>query len=266
MIPSSHIIKKTAKSQLKNHWISSILVAVVFLLVVCFFWILFGFMMPFFVSNKNPEIVSVIFSAAYSILFFCAVMPLFQGVLRWYWFLGLEKKLSISEIFYYFSEGGLFFKSLFLYVTLLGRVVLVALVSLVPAAVVRLLPVALGHFFQTIEANGMLFYFASVVLMVVGLAVALVVVMKYFAAPLMLVINEELVPEEALKIAVDLHLSRGSCLFFVVSFVGWMVLSLVGVPLIYALPYFLMSYTVAVRFAVTNHRYDMSRWGLPPLI
>lgn len=269
MIPSAHVIKRTAKSQLRNHWVSAMVVSVVFMLAISFFSVLLGLITNFF-SEVYKEAVALrtIVSAAYCITTLATVIPLFHGMLRWFWYLGLEKRLSLGNLFYYFSEWKLYLKSLLFYISLLGRVLMLAVLCILPAAVLRIIPevLTLEELISDSHTFDMLIYFASVALLVVGLAVAFIFSMKYFTAPLLAVIAEEKEAEELLEIARELKLSKGSCVVFIASFLGWIALSYLGLILLYTLPYFLMSYAVAVRFAVTNHRYEMSRWGLPPLI
>lgn len=267
MIPSAHVIKRTAKSQLKNNWVPAIVVAVLFMLVVNFFGVLLGLMISFFYgAHKLIMLLRIAISVIYGITVFSVVIPLFHGMLRWFWYLGLEKKLPLGTLFYYFSEGRLYIKCLSFYILLLGKMLMVTALCLLPSALLRILPEVLKYFIENVDSYGMLFYFASVALLILGLAVALVLSMKYFAAPVLAIIGEEKEIEEILTISRELQLSKGSCVVFIASFLGWIAISYLGVPLLYTLPYFFTSYVVAVRFAVVNHRYDASRWGLPPLI
>ena len=240
-------------------------VAVVFMLVICFFWMLSGFLVTFLLSGqKSMTPFKIAVSGVYCILTFATLVPLFHGILRWFWYLGIDKKLPVGEVFYIFSDLKVYAKSLYFYLLLIGKSVMLFVVSLLPAAALRILPELLGE--RLPDGYGTLIYFASNLLLVVGIVVAILLSLKYFLAPVIFLINEELAPEDAIVISADMKLSKSSCVGFYMSFLGWAVLSLLGLPLLYTLPYYLMSYVVAVRFAVTNHRYDMARWGLPPLI
>ena len=267
MIPSAHVIKRTAKSQLKNNWVPSIVVAVLFMLALNFFGVLLSFMFFFFNGvHKVVMLLRIAIAVVYGITAFSVVIPLFHGMLRWFWYLGLEKKRPLGDLFYYFSEGKLYIKSLHFYVMLLGKILMLTVLCILPSAVVRMLPEFFARFADGADSYGTLFNFASVVLLVLGFAVAFVLSMQYFSAPVLAIISEEMEIDDVLTVSRELRLSKGSCVTFIASFLGWIALSYLGVPLLYTLPYFLVSYVVAVRFAVTNHRYDMSRWGLPPLI
>lgn len=267
MIPSAHVIKRTAKSQLKNNWVSAIVVAVLFMLAVNFFGVLLSLMVYFFYgAHKVVMLLRIAVSVIYGITVFSVIIPLFHGMLRWFWYLGLEKKLPLGDLFYYFSEGRLYIKSLSFYMLLLGKVLMLTVLCILPAVVVRMLPEILERFVFDVDSYGMLFYFTSIVLLILGFAVAFVLSMQYFSAPVLAIIGEEKETDEILAVSRELRLSRGSCVALIASFLGWIALSYLGLPLLYTLPYFLVSYVVAVRFAITNHRYDMSRWGLPPLI
>jgi len=266
VIPSAKVIKNTARSQLRKHWVAAMIVAVLFLISLFFFFMLFGFMSGFFASGKGVDVFLIVFVALYGFCLLCTLFPLFQGVLRWYWFLGLDKKLPVSEIFYFFSDRGLHLRSTLLGTALLCRTVITALVCIAPALLLRFLPELMQKILPELEFSEATLNTLSYNLMIGGLVLALILLMKYFTAPAILVINAELNPDDVLRISRELSLSKGSLFVFIASFIPWILLSFLGITLAYTLPYFFMSYAVAVRFAVTNHRYDAARWGAPPLI
>ncbi len=267
MLPSSQIIKKTAKNQLKSSWVASMVVAVILMLTVYFAAIFLSLMYSLLVTGyKAHAIVGIIVSVCYTVVVFFTVFPLLQGALRWFWFLGLEKQLSVGEIFYYYSDSRLFLKSIFFYIVFFLRCIVTVILCALPSGVIRFLPELATEFFPKIESYNALLQRVSDILLVLGLAAALVVLMKYFTAPMLISINEDFAPEEALSVSKQLGVSRKSGLVFIASFIGWILLSFLGITLIYTIPYFIMSYAVAVRFAITNHRYEMSKWGAPPLV
>ena len=129
MLPSSKVIKNTARKQLKNNWTQAIIAASVLLLVVILaaVWgsmvlaLLSGIRMVNGLFSSAAWFLATAFGATISL---SIIIPLMQGVVRWFWFLGLEKELPLSEAFYYFSEWSLFSKSLILGLRFLGRVIL----------------------------------------------------------------------------------------------------------------------------------------------
>jgi uncharacterized membrane protein len=53
--------------------------------------------------------------------------------------------------------------------------------------------------------------------------------------------------------------SSGAFASLILSFFGWFLLSLFGIPLVYTLPYFLISYVVHCRFAIVNYNLNLEQ-------
>ncbi len=263
MFPSSEKVKSTAKTQLKNNWVSAILVAVIFILMLYFAVILFEIIYSLLVGNGRSSVMGMtmcVFCTAVSLI---VVFPLYQGVLRWFWFLGLNKPLPLGELFYYFSSRELFLKTMRLHILLTARCIITATLCSVPSFFLKVFPF---REFGMPDSILSLIEKVSVVLLLIGLGVSVVILFKYFIAPMLLTVNEDAQPEEIVVIAKQLSLSVKTCLRFILSFVGWILLSFLGIPLVYTVPYFFMSYAVFVRFSVTNHRCRMAELGVPPMI
>lgn len=267
MLPSSQIIKRTAKNQLKNSWISSMAVSVILMLTVCFQSVFVSFMYSLLASNHKIRIyVGAAVSLFNVVILFALLLPLLQGVLRWFWFQGLEKPLPTGGIFYYFSCGKLFVRSLHFWIALFWKSLVKVALCLLPSAAVRFIPTLIRELSPETESFENLFLGIANGLLMVGLVAALILLMRYFLAPMLLVVDEEAEPTTILRISGELDVSPQNCLTFLASFIGWFFVSALGIPLIYTLPYFFMSYAVFVRFGVTNQRFRMAEWGLPPLI
>ena len=94
-------------------------------------------------------------------------------------------------------------------------------------------------------------------------SLALVFVMlKYYLAPFVFVSNDSIDPAEAVNMSTIISKRTGADFFgLVLSFAGWIVLSFLVAPLVFTLPYFIASYCVHCRFAVTAYNRDVDRFN-----
>jgi len=88
----------------------------------------------------------------------------------------------------------------------------------------------------------------------VAVAVLVAIMFKYYLAPFLVVADEEMDVYEALHKSTVL--SRATVMDFIIlilSFLGWIILSVTVIPLIFIIPYFMVSYLVHSRFSVANY-------------
>ncbi len=265
MLPSSKVIKNTARKQLKNNWTQAIIAVSVLLLAVILaaVWgsmalaLLSGIKMVNGLFSSAAWFLATAFGTTISL---SIIIPLMQGVVRWFWFLGLEKELPLSEAFYYFSEWSLFSKSLILGLRFLGRVILTFFICSLPAA-------AVFSAAESEDANALLLRVLAILLLLLGSLITVRAALSYCLAPIALVINEELQPHDAIEISKSIvSANKGACFFVALSFLGYGLISILGITLIYTLPFVFVSYSVFVRFLITGHRFEAARYGIKPLI
>lgn len=267
MLPSTKVIKDTARKQMKNNWVQVIIVTAVLLLAIILTTV-WGSMILALLSGirmVNGPLASAVWFLATALstaLSLCMVMPLVQGVVRWFWFLGLDKELPLSEAFYYFSEWSLFLKSLILGLRFLGSMVIASFVCYLPTVAAMTLTKA-----ENASINVTLLKVLAILLFLLGSVIIIKVALCYSLAPIAIIINPELQPHDAIDISKKIvSANRGACLFTVLSFIGYLLLSIFGVTLIYTLPFMLTSYSVFARFLITGHRFESARYGVKQLI
>ncbi len=267
MKPSSRIIKETARTQLKNHWVQAIFVTLVLLAVVLFVQI---FSSAFFYlfkrvvySGTSLSAVGIVLVVVCSLFSLCLVIPVFQGTVRWFWFLGIDKVLPIQDIFYYYSEVRLFVKALAVNLQLAARVVITVILCCSPATIGLRAAEALEKEFKYIAklVSGFSFF-----LLLAGVLLALKLVSKYLIIPALLAAKEELDINDITTISKIITFGKNGYMPLVASFIGWIILSFLGVTLLYTVPYFLAAYVVFARFTITNHRFEAARHGINPLV
>ena len=93
------------------------------------------------------------------------------------------------------------------------------------------------------------------------------IAVRYSLAPVIAVINEDIDARSAIALSATIARRYKNAYFNVlVSFIGWIVLSVLGVTMLYTLPFLFVSYTVFCRFAINSYRTDCCVRGEKPLI
>ena len=88
------------------------------------------------------------------------------------------------------------------------------------------------------------------------------VMLRYYLAPFIFVSNDDLDPAEAVNMSKIIAKRTGADFFgLVLSFIPWLLLSIFVAPLIFTLPYFISSYCVHCRFAITDYNSDVDKFN-----
>lgn len=274
MLPSSKAIKKTARRALNGNWVRCVGVSLVLVLALAFCAVFAETIFAIFstyIHTPNGKLTVPGFVIALTctavIAFF--VFPLCEGVVRWFWFFTLEKERPVSEIFYYYSNRVYLIGSVYLALRLIARLAAVAVACYLPAVLVWSL--ANGTFYSlsgysdgdtTAVLKPLLYVFTALsTLLLVKIAV------RYSLAPVIAVINEDIDARSAIALSATIARRYKNAYFNVlVSFIGWIVISVLGVTMLYTLPFLFVSYTVFCRFAINSYRTDCCVRGEKPLI
>lgn len=258
-MPHSYVVKKTARQSLRNNWLKSIIVCVVFLATY------------FFESFLVRTVVEVISTGLFLgegvvlnsisiwldvILNAFLVTPLALGVFRYFWRLTDLTEVSIGELFYYFSSKNLYIRSLKTFCAVFSRLFVIVFVCLLPYIIISILTSsefysALGvHLPDSIFSIGLVNNW----LFIIGVAISVFYICKYFLVIPIIVANEETKINKAFELSKKVAKGKiGNFLTFLLSFSGWLLLSLLAFPVVFTLPYFLASYAVCSRFTITNN-------------
>ena len=88
----------------------------------------------------------------------------------------------------------------------------------------------------------------------IGALATFIIMLRYYLAPFLLVGDDNMTVGEAIHMATIISRRSSNELWaLILSFTGWILLSLTMIPLIFTLPYFLSSLAVHCRFAITNY-------------
>ncbi len=256
-MPPTKAIKSNAKTALHGKWATVIGIGGILLSALSIHFILISIIATIlsgFVGENTAAIIGLAGG-----IFVCQFfgMPLIYGALRWFWFTTADADVPVSEIFCYFSRGGEYLRALSLSFRIFLRIVGVLLICFLPSFIVT----AVGHPYTYDILNFSMPYWTSSiwalgnVLTAFGAFLSVLLLLRYFAAPILMINDNSLSPQEALHRSIILSKNaNGRTLGFIISFIGWGALSLLAVPLIFTLPFFLVCYCVYCRFLI--HHYN----------
>ena len=256
MATASTIVKKTAKAVLKDNWTEAIVLGS----VVVFANIIFYIAVSLF-SMVVPGVVTVLITAAAEILL---IFPLTFGGIRSFWLLMCDQKNVLPEVFYYFSSGESYFKAIKLFTSLLSKMFFMGILLIIPSIIADALSSAKVYEFFQLSAPAWTSNISvvSVFLKTAAGVIILVLMLKYYLAPFLLIADEQMDVQEAIHKSTVLSKATGmDFIFLFFSFLGWIFLSLFLIPLIVTVPYFIVSYMVHSRFSVANYNKVVNRLG-----
>ncbi len=254
MTVSISTIKRESKAAFKGKWIMAIIAA----LTLVFLYIIIQ-NIAYLLSTVLGEGIAIVTMFVMMLLLCC---PLLFGVLRYFWriFGGVDE--SPIAVFYYFSAFSLYYKALKLCVMLALRLLFLCLIFYLPAIVVSV--ISTPKFYQFIDIpipiwSQNLSYLVNFLSSIASVLVW-VSLIKFYLAPILVIADEKMDVDEALHMSSVI--SKGSLMefiFLLLSFIGWGILSLLFVPIIFTLPYFLMCYTVHCLYSIKDYNEKIKR-------
>jgi len=256
MLAPSPVIKVTAKQILRENFLQTVAVSSVLIFVI-------------FISILIASLVSVFsgiagYVIAISMLAFFVISPLILGVLYYFRRLLWNQNDSPLIIFKYFSNLREYKRALQFSLLIAIRLVLTALVFYLPCIIVWVLSnEAIYSFFDVslpIWTSNL--WALNSFLGIIGSLLLVFIMLRYYLSPFIFVGNDEIDPAEAVTMSTIISKRTGADFFgLVLSFAGWILLSLFVAPLIFTLPYFIAAYEVHCRFAITAYNQDVDRFN-----
>ncbi len=253
MTTGTRAVKTTAKTALKNK--TGAIFASCAVILCVFVCILSASMLSFAFSGLPSGILLMLLS-------FFLIFPLFIGLLRYFWRMIFGVDDNPISVFYYLSAKKLYFKVLRLIVLLFLRLLCLVVVFYLPTFVVWLL--SQGFVYEMLDASIPLWStnFDSVLVFMQSISSVLVFIfmLKYYITPVLFVADDSIDVHEAIHMSTVI--SKKTLLDFIsliFSFLGWILLSVLVIPLIFTLPYAVTSYAVHVRFAIAEYNIFVSK-------
>lgn len=256
MVAPSPVVKKVAKDALGRQFIKSVVVCCVAIFV-------------FFINLFTSSLVSVFagevgYVICIMLMTIFVLEPLALGVLGYFRRLIFEQEDSVLIIFRYFSSISEYKRAMRLIIILTIRFVSVALVFYLPCIIIYIL--SSERFYEFLDVSlplwtSNLWAVNSLLSFLAALGV-MFVMLRYYLAPFMFVSNDDMDPAEAVNMSKVIARRTGADFFgLVLTFVPWLLLSVFVAPLIFTLPYFIASYCVHCRFAITDYNRDVDKFN-----
>lgn len=250
-IPSSMVVKSTARAALTGKYFGAVVAS---LLPVFAYYILH--IIASCAYTVFPERYGI-FVTFFSLIFTAfAIFPLFLGAVRYFWRLteGLEE--APTEAFYYFGSFTLYKRAIKSVFIILFKFLTVFIPSMLPYFVTVLLSNTWLYNFLGTEVPLWVAGIAllSAFLKYAGIFIGLILFARYYLFAALVAMDDDLLIYEAVHISTMISsCSMGAFAALVVSLIGWMLLSLLIVPMIYTAPLILSCYVVHCRYTIVNY-------------
>ncbi|HHW45842.1 MAG TPA: DUF975 family protein [Clostridiales bacterium] len=273
MIPDTRTIKKFSLDSLKPRWTQTFAVCSILLgtWVICAMFkvlLINVFKVDMFFSPLNPEnwyrvkdvVLKVAVDSVSFLLSLFFLVPLGLGVLRWFWRAALGADDPVGNVFYYFSSLRLYFRAVSFYLLFVLRVLALGFVSFLPGYAAAVLTDENFYRLIGVQAPEIIntFYALQFCLFIIGFVFFVPLIIRYFPSPVLLFSDEKLTPNEAYRHAARISSGRKvEFVSLVFSFFGWLLLSALGVTIIFTLPYFLNTVVLYSSFVVNEYNYQL---------
>ncbi len=261
-MPPIKVIKKEAKKSLKDKWAPSMGIGVILLSVLAVHIILFEIFATVAINFTN-DIMSAYLPLVLLILispFFAA--PLLYGALRWFWYTSNGANPPINEVFCFFSKGSEYLKAVSLSFRIFLRIIGIIFICFLPSLIVLIISNPTTYELLNFEVPYWASYiwFLSGVLNIFGIIMSFVLLIRYLAAPILMINDADLSPDDALNLSVIISKNaEGKTSAFLFSFIVWIVLSFLALPLIFTAPVLLMGYAVFSRHLIDFYNTNIAQ-------
>ena len=250
-IPGSAVVKSTAKAALTGKYLGAAVAAL--LPVFAYYLLNILTSCAYTVLPERFGIFVTLFSYVFTVF---AIFPLFLGVVRFFWRLtdGLEE--APVEAFCYFGSFTLYKRAIKSAFIILFKFLTVFIPSMLPYYVTVLLSNTWLYQFLGTEIPLWVAGLAllSAFLKYAGIFVGLILFARYYLFAAVVVMDDELLLYEAVHISTMISSrSAGAFAALIVSLIGWILLSLLIVPMIYTAPLILSCFVIHCRYTIVNH-------------
>lgn len=184
---------------------------------------------------------------------FITTTPLFHGMRRWFYIRGLGEYPEFVDIFYFYSSIKSYFKSLWVQLNLSLRSFFWSALYLLPGFTCLVLG-GIAKNAQDLDSDGILsggLFFSGAVITLSGAIFLTIHLQRLTLAKYLFYDDESVKISAAIRVSASItRKQRVQMLVFRLSFAGWFVLCLAGIPIIYVLPFYRMSGSIYARFLI----------------
>ncbi len=255
---SSEAVKNTAKTVLKNKWLSSAVYCLC-LIVIFFLFEYIGSLLSIVIG----KIGALIFNVLWLIFLF---FPLVLGTIKHFWRMLFSVEDKLISLFYYFSSEERYIKVQKFILNLSVRFLVCGFAFYIPALVTKFFSGT--QFYNRFDIQmpmwaSNLWLVSSVFEFVAAVAIV-ILSLKYYIAPVLFVADDDIDPFEAIHMSAII--SKGSnsdFIYLIFSLIGWIALCIFIIPMPIILPYIICCYLVHCRFSVAKYNKYVSEFSSP---
>ena len=248
MTVSISAVKSQAKKALFGNWVIAIVSALSllfsFLMIQNIAWV-FSLVLGDVVANFIMILLTVLLCG-----------PLALGVFRLFWRLHGGLVESPANAFYYFSGTARYYKAIKLCFMLSLRLLMFAAVFYLPAILLYIISSPDLYDFLKMPIPMWSQYLQHLVNFFSSIGAVLIIssMLRFYLAPVLVIADDEMDAEEAVHMsAVIAKTSFTDFIFLAFSLLFWIIISLLFIPLIFTLPYFIMCYVVHSKVAIKDY-------------
>ncbi len=244
MINSSKSIKKASLKIFGEN-----AVALVFATCLCLFIYFIIYVSTAIFAFSSLHIVATLLFMAGNILI---LGPIILGLIRFFNRTLINEKDNPISVFYYFSNKKQYLKSLSFILTFFIKALFRGVLLYLPAIFIKILTTDAFYSFFNLNIP---FWSSNLQPIIIGLNIVATVffvfyIINLYLAPCLFVIDENIDIDECFLMSkIISKKSSVDFIFMAFSFIGWIILSILWVPLIFTVPYFLIAYIIHSRQA-----------------
>lgn len=234
---SNNSIKSIALKTYVNNFLPSIVVTV--LVMFCYF-----------INYNISSVIALIAGGVFGFIFnltilFLTILPVFLGFIRYFWRIVCGVTDNPISLFYYFSSFDKYKRAIKLAFSLTIKTVFYYVFFIIPSLLLEIFASEKFYDFLKIPIPLWSANLSNVALFFkfLALSATIFLLLKFHLAPMLAVADENMDIDEAIHLSkIISKTATFDFLFLVFSFIGWVLLSLLVVPIIFTLPYFIIAY------------------------
>lgn len=248
MTVANSTIKKTAKDSLKNNKVKAFIVGIILLFVVLI----------------NSNICSFVYEIFGKTVFYFALIvlnilllgPVALGGVRYYWRMLCGVCDDPISAFFYFSSMENYKKAMNVIFRLGVKSLIYLFLYNIPYIVLSVVLNAEFYEFLNIPIPLWTANLSNIAMFLksIGIVATIVSMLKYYLTPMLIVVDENMDVSEAFHMSVVISKSTTlDFIFLIFSMLGWILLSLLFIPLIFTLGYFITVYLSHCSYAINDY-------------
>lgn len=253
MLPTSAVVKETVKTILKGNMLRSVVAASVAILGM-----LIANCIVSLVAHIVSESIAVLLQYVFIVML---ILPLFLGLLRFFRRMQWGVNDDVVSVFHYFSDVKQYKRALDLILPISVQVFIRMIVFSLPVTILSTLSNDQFYKGMGLKMPAWAYDLQAVIIFFEIISIILVAVssIRFYLAPFLYVADEDMDYAEAIhRSKVISKRTRLDFAFLVATLILWILLSVLIIPLIFTLPYFMLCYLVHCRFAVAQYNEAVS--------